>query len=126
MKFIVPLVIVLLKGAHGKEKAISCEQIVRWINSTQSVQYANAHTSAPRIRHIIHVLRTSGVVAFLVASSNGYYISKDVNEIMRYIDSVEDRARTIMRVATALKEQLGELDTKKIFFQPELNFGKTG
>ena len=98
---IVPWVATELGHRIGKELAIS--------NKTLTARCPHK-TSGPRIRKIIHALRASGSVKFLLANSVGYYRSNNPVEIEAWITSAYERASSIREVADAIKEQLGELN----------------
>ncbi len=115
MNNIVPRLISILQLRIGKELAITNGNIVK--------DFANGqiHTSEPRIRHIIHVLRVSDTIPFLIATSKGYYISNDIDEINDYIQSIEDRLRSIYDIRRSLKRQLRNKHEYKSAVQMQLN-----
>jgi len=64
----------------------------------------------PRIRKMIHKIRVTGRVKNLVATSAGYYVSEDREELKKYIESLGQRMRSIGEIRLALTTQLAELD----------------
>lgn len=60
-------------------------------------------TSGPRMRQMIHYLRTSGKVSNLLANSKGYYKSSDPKEIAKFIKSCFERANSFNEVGNAMK-----------------------
>jgi hypothetical protein len=125
-KYIMPHLQKLLTLAIGKERAITNKQIIRdFINNpivrtddgTKSIK-----TSEPRIRHMIHILRVSDAVPFLVATSHGYYISNDKQEIEEYMGSVDDRLRSIYQIRRALKRQIKEWGRQPDGIQKPISF----
>lgn len=98
---VVPWVTTELSHRVGKENAISNKKLV---------SICPHKTSGPRIRKIIHALRTSGRIKFLLANSTGYYRSDNPTEIEDWIKSAYERASSIREVAEAVNGQLGELN----------------
>jgi hypothetical protein len=130
-KYIMPRLQMLLTLAIGKERAITNKQIVREINTLNPLTKPdekdpglswNVKTSEPRIRHMIHILRVSDAVPFLVATSHGYYISNDKQEIEEYMGSVDDRLRSIYQIRRALKRQMKEWGRQPDGIQKPISF----
>lgn len=63
-------------------------------------------TSAPRIRKIINYIRVNGLVNNLIATSKGYYVAETKDEILNYIQSLEQRENSIRSVRLALQNQI--------------------
>ena len=87
--------------------AVDKEQVV---SNWKLVKDCPFKINQPRIRKIIHALRVSGKITFLLASSKGYYRSNKRNEITDYIASLRERAKSINQVADALVKQLRQYD----------------
>ena len=131
LHFIMPRLFKILTLAIGKENAITNKFIVNNINRWEQITYAlpddkmgvvrTVKTSEPRIRHMIHILRVSDTLPCLIATSHGYYISNDKEEVLSYIQSIDDRLRSIYQVRRAMKRQLKEW-VKPNAIQFELNF----
>ncbi len=100
---IYPLILDILQGRIGKERAISNQSII-----TILANYGYT-TITPRVRKIIHAIRISGDVKGLIANSRGYYIAESIPELSDYISSLESRGRSIMNVAESLKKQRGKI-----------------
>jgi len=98
---IVPWVTAELSLRFDKENAITNKQLI---------EKCPHKTTTPRIRKIIHALRVSGTIRFLLASSKGYYRSDNPNEIGDWIKSAYERASSIREIADAVTTQLGELN----------------
>lgn len=56
-----------------------------------------------RVRKCINYIRMNGLVPHLVANSNGYYCATSVKEVEKYMDSLEQRAKAIWAVRSALE-----------------------
>jgi len=114
--FILPRIIQILSLAIGREKAVSNKQILLSINSDfrmidpdiseEAKKMQKVKTRPARIRHMIHILRVSHTIPFLVAGHYGYHISCDPEEIENYIGSIDDRLRSIYALRRALKHQV--------------------
>lgn len=61
--------------------------------------------SEPRVRKIINNIRIMGLVPRLVASSRGYYVTQDPDELDRYIESLAGREEAIRAVRLAMQAQ---------------------
>lgn len=96
VKNILPFVHKWLLHAEGKENAIT---------NARLVAACPFKTSGPRIRKVIHELRTRDIILNLVASSSGYYWTTDEAEIDKYIKSCQERINSIREIVTSLKKQ---------------------
>jgi len=59
-----------------------------------------------RIRKVVNNIRINGYLPCLAATSEGYYIAVNVNEIADCVTSLRQRARQIDQVANALNQQM--------------------
>jgi hypothetical protein len=100
------LVPVIIKGLSTKTKAnpITGADIVSAINS-QKDKYGIKLFSEPRLRKIVNFIRTEGILP-VMATSNGYYVTKDRAELESQIESLTQRAEAIMSSANGLKKFL--------------------
>jgi len=103
--FILPRVIKILSERQGKEKVATNQKIVDYLNGLQSIIDADAMTSTRRIRKIIHEIRVNGDVPCLIATSEGYYIADNDDELEAYMLSLRERVNSIQAVYTALRQQ---------------------
>jgi hypothetical protein len=115
INIVVPIITKQLELCIGKENALTNSTLIK------SLSIREIKTSEPRIRHIIHVLRVSDTIPFLIATSKGYYISNDIDEINEYIGSIEDRLRSIYDIRRSLKRQLKYKSEYKSAVQMQLN-----
>ena len=95
---VLPKVIELVKYRKGKENAISNRKLVNLLTAM------GHEVSEPRIRKMINQIRLKGLVKNLLASSKGYYISNDKDEITKYVASLRERASAINAIADELEE----------------------
>lgn len=100
---ILPLVVSGLSKRIGKSKAIT---------NAEMVERLKAHgykASGPRIRKVIHHIRITGAVKCLMATSKGYYVSNDRKELQDYVDSLHQRADSILQIAKQIDFQIKHL-----------------
>ena len=100
LKEVIPILKIGLLRKVGEEEAVSNRAMVDGLRSI------GIKTSEPRIRHMIHILRVTGEVPRLVASSKGYYIATDTADIIEYIESLDQRIERIRRIRDALSRQI--------------------
>lgn len=107
------LIPILVKGfhKHRKENPILARDIVRRMNIyLEARNYQGTFTEA-RLRKCVNFIRTNAILP-LMATSNGYYISWDSDEIYSQIQSLEERANSIKRCAGGLWAIMHKLKEK--------------
>lgn len=100
----VPLFVESFAKKFGKDKAVTSKQIIERLAAKK-----NLHLTGARVRKIINYIRTGFLVPGLIASSNGYYVSRDVNEIKEYINSLGHREAAIGKVRKSMEDYLSQL-----------------
>jgi hypothetical protein len=100
-KKLVPLIIRGL-STRTKENPIKGAEIVSAINS-QKDKYGIKLFSEPRLRKIVNFIRTESILP-LMGTSNGYYCTKDRDELESQIESLTQRSEAIMSSANGLKK----------------------
>ena len=75
--------------ARGKDNSITNARLVE-LCASEGVK-----TSGPRVRKIIHEIRVRGIINNLLATSKGYYVSDDPDEVDVYIKSCKERISSI-------------------------------
>lgn len=78
----------------GKSNAITSDQMIAGLKEN-----CNIDINGARLRKIINYIRTSGRVKNLVATSKGYYIEDNQEEIDKYVESLYQRSEAIIAVA---------------------------
>lgn len=96
---ILPTIVQGLKSKIGKEKAITNKYIC------EKLKDIGIKLTDSRLRKIIHHIRANDLVPLLIATSRGYYIATDNQEIEDYIKSLEERANSILFIKNCLKKQ---------------------
>lgn len=97
-KELVPLFVRSFQKRIGKENAVTATDIQKKLI-----------ISGPRIRKIIHYITVNYLVRGLIGTSNGYYISKDKEEVKRAILSLGQREEAIRQRRLVLEEYLKSL-----------------
>jgi hypothetical protein len=86
---------------YTKENPIKAQDVVLRFNS-----YRNSRDlTEPRLRKIVNFIRTNGMLP-LIATSNGYYVSTDPQEIQDQIKSLIQRSNAILNCANGLQKFL--------------------
>lgn len=76
-------------SAKGKISALTNREISNRFDSSMH----SAH-----VRKLIQYIRLNGMVKNLIATSDGYYVSSDENEIQTYKKSLRQRAVAILQI----------------------------
>lgn len=101
------LIRVLLAGFETKTKAnpIKAPAIINAINAKKKEFGLTKKFSEPRFRKLCNFIRSKGMIP-LIATSSGYYVSHDKEEIRKQIESLNERAMAIINSANGLKKFL--------------------
>ena len=102
---ILPLVIAGFK-THSKENPIKEPDIIHAFNSKSFILKAGRkqpHLSGARLRKLVNHIRTNGMLP-LIATSQGYYVSHDKEDIENQINSLRQRARSINACADGMSK----------------------
>lgn len=102
---ILPLVKQMISNREHGEDAITNKEMVDTLYHNFGIM-----TSGPRMRKIIHALRLSGELEFVVANSKGYYICKNPKKLKEYEESLMQRAESILDIANQIKFQRQKLE----------------
>ena len=100
---LVPRFVKSFQTKIGKEHAVTAKII------EERMLLVGQRVSGPRIRKIVNYIRNMGLVEGLVATSSGYYITKDHQEISDYIESLEGREGAIRVVREGMEAYLRRL-----------------
>ena len=101
------LVHILLNGFKTKTKSnpMKAPEIIKTINAKKKELGLTKNFSEPRFRKICNFIRSKGMIP-LIATSSGYYVSHDKEEIRKQIESLNERAMAIINSANGLKKFL--------------------
>lgn len=99
--FLIPL---MIRGLETKTKdnPIKSHEIVASMNTylKGKIKFTDA-----RLRKCVNHIRTNGILP-VIATSKGYYVSNDRQEIIEQIESLTQRANSIKSCANGLKKFL--------------------
>jgi len=93
----------------GSDKSVTAQQISNGMAQCfADFRDGNGrpYLNGARVRKIVNYIRTSGLCPRLIASSKGYYVSNDRNELNEYITGLYARANAIKAVANAMEAGL--------------------
>lgn len=115
-KVLVPRLVAGLKRRGGKKAAITARQICEewngqvhtYTDGPKELAYT-VNLSQANVRKLIHHVRVCGLVPGLVASSVGYYVTKDPQELAAFIATLESRRNSINQVVAAMRKQHTEM-----------------
>lgn len=99
---IVPVLILGFQN-RTKENPIKAPNVVIKVNEYLRANNYKIKLTEPRLRKIVNHIRTNALLP-LIATSNGYYVSNDRQEILNQIESLEQKANSIARCALGLKK----------------------
>lgn len=92
-KELLPGMCAALNQRRGKENAITNKQMVK------AYERLGVQISDARIRKMINYIRATQKVKNLIATSSGYYVATDKEEIENYKLSLLQRAEAIVAIA---------------------------
>lgn len=90
--------VAIFKDCVGKENAIKSSELV-----DRAESFPIMPIDERRVRKIINHVRIHGMISNLIASSKGYYVTKDHKEINNYRISLDQRVSAIQQVRRSFK-----------------------
>lgn len=105
--FIMPILVKVLR-ARRKDNQITNGEMV-----SKLWEKFNLKTSEPRIRKIISVIRNTGLVVGLIGTAKGYYSTNNKQEILDYIETMEQRKESISMVIDQMHYHLRMLNNNQ-------------
>ncbi len=99
---LLPIIIHGLKVKIGEKNAITNKKI------TVVLKNKGYDLNEARVRKIINHIRNNALVKRLIATSKGYYIATDINELGDYIDSLRGRESAIAAMRVSMEKQFDE------------------
>lgn len=99
------LIPILMSGfkKYSKDNPIKAKEIVSRLNEFLSKNEYGIKMTDVRLRKLVNHIRSSGKQP-IIATSNGYYVSYDKDEIRQQIESLQQRARSINVCAEGLSK----------------------
>lgn len=102
-KELLPFFVEGLKVRVGKEKAIT-NKAMRAILNAKDIVIADS-----RVRKIINHIRRHDLVPGLIATSKGYYVSINKDEVIMYIKCLLSRENAVCTIRGMIQKYLGTL-----------------
>jgi len=99
---------------HLKGNPIKAFQIVTLCNQYLIGSGCKLRMSEPRLRKMCNYIRSTGMLP-LIATSDGYYVSNEPEEIEAQINSLRQRARSIDNCADGLERYLFNQNQQNLF-----------
>lgn len=96
---LLPIIVAGLKTKVGKEMAIHGATIC------EKMSEKFGKLTEPRLRKIVNHIRTNGILP-VIATSKGYYVSHDRDEVYAQIQSLEQRRNAINQAIQGLTKWL--------------------
>ena len=97
---LLPIIVKCLSKHIGKEQAITNSRMC------EALTDKGYDIKDTRMRKIIHHIRDNWLIGCLIASSRGYHVTKDRQEMQDYIDTLRRRVAAIEVIIQAMLEQL--------------------
>lgn len=117
LRVLLPVILAGLKNKQGKRNAVTNGYIIG------RLKQQGYRIDAPRLRKVINHIRTNDLIPGLIATSEGYFLAEDEQELMDYEDSLRGREEAIKAVRLAIARQRRMLyeDAHRVI-QTELKF----
>ena len=87
-----------LKFNSSKNNPKTSKHIVKWFKDN------GYKMDGARLRKIVNYLRGKQILPNLIATSKGYYVSDDLEEIKKQVKSLTERAKSQLHVAQQIAE----------------------
>ena len=100
---LVPIFIQGLKTKLGKESAVTNDAMIAGLDKM------GHKLNQARVRKIIAHIRNKQLIKGLMASSKGYYITNNPEEIKDYIESLQGRIEAILAIKRTFENYLTEI-----------------
>ena len=116
-KVIVPILIKGFRNKVGKERCITNKEICNTLNTEMTLKIK---LSEPRIRKCIYYCRSNNLIPRLIATSKGYWIATDRQELIDWANTIQGRINAIQETLSYANNQVLEwdkpLDNQKTLF----------
>lgn len=96
---LLPLIVKGMETKQGQETAVTNQVAVKKLRA------AGYDVTGPRFRKLLHVIRVSGMVEGIIATSKGYYLAQTPAEWEAYLTSLRERIEHIQSLHDALADQ---------------------
>ena len=118
LRVLLPVILAGLKDKQGKRNAVTNGYIIG------RLKQQGYRIDAARLRKIINHIRTNDLIPGLIATSEGYFLAEDEQELMDYEDSLRGREEAIkaVRLAIARQRRMLYTEAQAKAVQQEFNF----
>ena len=106
-KVIVPILIRGFQNKVGKERCITNKEICNTLNTEMKLQ---VKLNEPRIRKCIYYCRSNNLIPRLIATSKGYWIATDKQELIDWANTIQGRINAIQETLSYANKQVLEWD----------------
>ena len=106
LRVLLPVILAGLKDKQGKRNAVTNGYIIG------RLKQQGYRIDAPRLRKVINHIRINDLIPGLIATSEGYFLAEDEQELMDYEDSLRGREEAIKAVRLAIARQRRMLYTE--------------
>ncbi len=106
-KVIVPILIRGFQNKVGKERCITNKEICNTLNTEMNLQ---VKLNEPRIRKCIYYCRSNNLIPRLIATSKGYWIATDKQELIDWANTIQGRINAIQETLSYANKQVLEWD----------------
>ena len=106
LRVLLPVILAGMKDKQGKRNAVTNGYIIGRLKQ-QGYRF-----DAARLRKVINHIRTNDLIPGLIATSEGYFLAEDEQELMDYEDSLRGREEAIKAVRLAIARQRRMLYTE--------------
>lgn len=98
----------LLRLIYGKQNSMKAPYLVQCIIDQTGMPFTDT-----RLRKMVNYLRRTAALP-IIATSNGYYITENAEEIRKEIISMRERASSIISCAIGLEHYLKTLEDRVV------------
>ena len=118
LRVLLPVILAGLKDKQGKRNAVTNGYIIG------RLKQQGYRIDAARLRKVINHIRTNDLIPGLIATSEGYFLAEDEQELMDYEDSLRGREEAIkaVRLAIARQRRMLYTEAKQRVIQQTLKF----
>lgn len=99
LNVLLPILVKALEMKRGKKNAITGKEI------TEGLINSGVKANETQVCRIIYHIRMNDIIAGLMGSRYGYYISNSAEELMHYENNLLKRERALKEVRMSIKRQ---------------------
>ena len=111
---LLPILIKGLEMKKGKQNAVTNKQIVH------SIRKHGLRINCTSVSMLINYIRTNDLMVGLMATSYGYYVSNNEQELKAYENGLLERETSLRKVRMSIKRQRSTLFAKNTLKQVHL------